>query len=295
LALWTIGADGALIEAGYETDTSYLRKTYPSPNAITQENFKDHLGDHKYVNNDHPLNNLPFRLLTLCPAGIGTGAPIWSSSRAKLWISVYLVFWKSTSFLASSILMEKSRRGCWTDSFPACFILLYILRTGTSLACLGSLRKVRTTPSPDVWAKITIITGLALTTLTGPTFKDVITVDFFNKYARAGDGAAVAGAQPQPKQTTTRTHALTIIARIVKDERTSNANKDLLSSQGDIGAIMSKYGNIIREYLEQWDNTETTDPDNVTRKFEELVWTNVAIYGTSELSKDGEFKNDFLL
>ena len=56
LALWTVGADGALIEAGYETDTSYLRKTYASPNAITQANFKDHLGDHKYVNNDHLLN-----------------------------------------------------------------------------------------------------------------------------------------------------------------------------------------------------------------------------------------------
>ena len=53
LALWTVGADGALMEAGYETDTSYLRKTYPSPNGITQENFKDHLGDPKYVNNDH--------------------------------------------------------------------------------------------------------------------------------------------------------------------------------------------------------------------------------------------------
>ena len=191
--------------------------------------------------------------------------------------------------------MEKSRRGCWTDSFPACFILLYILRMGTSLVYLGLLRKVCTTPSPDVWAQISIITGLALTALTDATFKDIITVDFFNKHARAGDGAAVAGATPQPKQTTTRTHALTIIARIVKDERTSDANKDLLSSQGDFGSIVSKYGNIIREYLEQWDNTETTNPDDVTRKFEELVWTNVAIYGASELSKDGEFKNDFLL
>ena len=52
LALWSVGADGALMEAGYKADTSYLRKTYPSPNGITQENFKDHLGDHKYANND---------------------------------------------------------------------------------------------------------------------------------------------------------------------------------------------------------------------------------------------------
>ena len=131
--------------------------------------------------------------------------------------------------------------------------------------------------------------------LTEPTFKDVINVDFFNKYAWAGDGAADADATPQPKQTPTKTHALTIIARIIQDDRTSNANKDLLNSQGDFPAIMLKYGDVIREYLNQWDDTETADPDNVKRKFEELVWTNVAIYGTAELDKDAGFTNDFLL
>ena len=134
-----------------------------------------------------------------------------------------------------------------------------------------------------------------MTALTGATFKDVINVDFFNQYARAGDGAAVTGATPQPKQTATKTHALTIIARIIKDDRTSNANKDLLNSQGDFDGIMLKYGDIIREYLDQWDDAETADPDNVKRKFEELIWTNVAIYGTSALGKDGGFTNDFLL
>ena len=58
---------------------------------------------------------------------------------------------------------------------------------------------------------------------------------------------------------------------------------------------MLKYGDVTRDYLEQWDNTKTADPENVTRKFEELVWTNVAIYGACGLGKDGEFKNDFLL
>ena len=84
LALWAVGADDALIEAAYETDTSYLRKTYPSPNGITPENFKDHLGDPKYVNNDHPFKNSLCRLLTVCLVCVDTGAPIWSTFRAKL-------------------------------------------------------------------------------------------------------------------------------------------------------------------------------------------------------------------
>lgn len=47
LAVWALGADGAIIQAGYDTDSSYLRETYPSPNPISAENFKDHLMDHK--------------------------------------------------------------------------------------------------------------------------------------------------------------------------------------------------------------------------------------------------------
>ena len=77
LALWALGADSALIEAGYETDSSYQRETHPSPNAITHENFKNHLDDPKYVNN-HPSN-----LAKSSPMCVGTGAPIWSSSRGK--------------------------------------------------------------------------------------------------------------------------------------------------------------------------------------------------------------------
>ena len=45
LAVWATGADSAIIEAGYEKDSSYLKKTYTSPNPITLENFKEYLGD----------------------------------------------------------------------------------------------------------------------------------------------------------------------------------------------------------------------------------------------------------
>lgn len=45
LAVWATGADSAIIEAGYEKDSSYLKKTYTSPNPITLENFEEYLGD----------------------------------------------------------------------------------------------------------------------------------------------------------------------------------------------------------------------------------------------------------
>lgn len=123
-----------------------------------------------------------------------------------------------------------------------------------------------------------------MTALTTPTLRGVITVDFFNKYARAKDGA-------EAKQATNRTHALTTIGRIVKDDRFAGGS---LKSEADMLAAISKQADVIREYVELWDNTDTTDPNNVTRKFEELVWTNVVIYGTL-FNPDGTFKNDFLL
>jgi hypothetical protein len=45
LALWTLGGNGALIEAAYEQDKKSQRDAYKSPAAITTENFNKHLGD----------------------------------------------------------------------------------------------------------------------------------------------------------------------------------------------------------------------------------------------------------
>ena len=45
LAVYALGADSAIIEAGYATDSSYLKETCVSPNLITAENVKEHLGD----------------------------------------------------------------------------------------------------------------------------------------------------------------------------------------------------------------------------------------------------------
>ena len=45
--------------------------------------------------------------------------------------------------------------------------------------------------------------------------------------------------------------------------------------------------------MEQWD-TDTADAKEVTRKFEELVWTNVVIYGICGFEQGIEFNSDFL-
>jgi Questin oxidase-like len=47
LALWFLGADGDIINAAYELDCKVQRPAIKSPEAITAQNFTDHLGDDK--------------------------------------------------------------------------------------------------------------------------------------------------------------------------------------------------------------------------------------------------------
>ena len=47
LAVWALGGDAHVIQAGYDHDKSYQRPSFKSPEPITRENFSDHLGDEK--------------------------------------------------------------------------------------------------------------------------------------------------------------------------------------------------------------------------------------------------------
>ena len=43
-----MGASGPLLEAAYDTHVAYMRPSFESPEAITDENFWKHLGKKEY-------------------------------------------------------------------------------------------------------------------------------------------------------------------------------------------------------------------------------------------------------
>ena len=48
LALWALGADAEVIkDRYYKQDCTYQRRAIKTPEAITEENFYQHLGDEK--------------------------------------------------------------------------------------------------------------------------------------------------------------------------------------------------------------------------------------------------------
>ena len=84
----------------------------------------------------------------------------------------------------------------------------------------------------------------------------------------------------------TGTHAFTILARILKDPRFEVERPKVKLMIYEI--TLDKAGDAIREYVDQW--TLTGD---LRQKLEELLWTNVLIYGVGGLEKNGDFNADF--
>ena len=84
----------------------------------------------------------------------------------------------------------------------------------------------------------------------------------------------------------TGTHAFTILARILADPRLKlekPKDESLIYTN-----VLEYNGDAIREYVDQWDLT-----GDIQKKLEELLWTNVLIYGVGGSEKSGDFNADF--
>ena len=86
----------------------------------------------------------------------------------------------------------------------------------------------------------------------------------------------------------TSTHAFTILAKILKDPRLKLENPR--EQDGFYENILNKSGDVIREYVDQWALS-----GDLQQKLEELLWTNVLIYGVGGSEKSGDFNADFFL
>jgi hypothetical protein len=90
----------------------------------------------------------------------------------------------------------------------------------------------------------------------------------------------------QPKQA----HALDIIARILKDPRL--AAKEKVPDHEMYSFTMEKHGQVLANYASEW-SVNISDPGEVERKIEELVWTNCIIYGIGGWTEGEDFNADF--
>ena len=85
----------------------------------------------------------------------------------------------------------------------------------------------------------------------------------------------------------TGTHAFTILARIFADSRLEMEKPK--EPFFIYKPVLDKAGDVVRDYVDQWDLSGDLD-----KKLEELLWTNVLLYGVGGSEKSGNFNADFI-
>ena len=80
-------------------------------------------------------------------------------------------------------------------------------------------------------------------------------------------------------------HAFSILARILADSRFDLGNPN---ERSIYTPALHKIGDAIRELVDQWDLS-----GDLHKKLEQLLWTNVLIYGVGGSEKSGDFNADF--
>jgi hypothetical protein len=88
------------------------------------------------------------------------------------------------------------------------------------------------------------------------------------------------------------THVFTIMARMLKDPNLRIEKPE--QTLGLYARVNQTHGDLILKYAEQW-TLDTSDPKNLERKIEELIWMNTVIYSVGGWSKADGFKADFFL
>ncbi|KAJ8463757.1 hypothetical protein ONZ45_g17473 [Pleurotus djamor] len=255
LAIWALGANSEVIEAAYKSNCEYQLAAFKSEGPITEANFLKHLGDHRHYN-----------------AYMFYFSKLLQTSTASEVLEKFL-FSKQFNFDAS----RKTQPEMLSRLMDAIVHPLIHIGYGLELNVPGM-----------------IIEGLASTAVHNASSSVVITPDLFDAFPAVTTPhelplqKLVLDEQPPPLE---NVHALTVMARMLRDNRFNDFKPDNLFTT--YSQASDNFGPIIKEYGEQW-TLDTSDPNMVEKKFEEIVWMNTLIYGLSFWEGEDKIEADFL-
>jgi hypothetical protein len=258
LALWAFGANKDILEAAYQHDIPMQRPAFASPEPITMENFNEHLGDENFYN---------AYLLFFCDI------------LAKRDIS---------SVLEEFVFSSKMNFGSKNSSGQHPEMLNRFLS--------GVVHPlIHTGYGAEFGLPGIIAEGLAQTAIHPASNTPLIPPSIFPTERGPAVGKLTSLIQSIKLSNTTTdssgsTHALTILARIMKDP-------DMQVKQPEEGALFSsvveKHGDALFKYANSW-TLDISKPKEVERKIEELQWMNVLIYAVAGFKNGkGDFNADF--
>ncbi|KAG1787279.1 uncharacterized protein HD556DRAFT_1448927 [Suillus plorans] len=261
LALYATGASGSLIEQFYKQDSTNQRPAIEPPEAITEENFIEHLGDDNFY--------AAYRTFF---------SKVIKEKGLSATLEEY-IFSKKYNFMEGR---DASTQPVMLARFLGALFHAFIqVGYGAEFGILGM-----------------VVEGLALTSVHGHEFLPSYFFEASGTTAveRATTHLAslvlntqrsITPFQPERPQ---KNHAFSILAKIMQDS--TFAPKEIKKHFIDFDGMMSEHGDTIWRYAEQW-TIDPSQPGEIERKLEECIWTSTILYSIGGWSKDRGLTADF--
>ncbi|CCM00189.1 uncharacterized protein FIBRA_02217 [Fibroporia radiculosa] len=277
LAVFALGAPPPIFDAIFGDHKSRTLPTLESPGVIDEDNFFEHLGKRVYY--DAYLQH--FHKVVL-------------EKGASAAMEEYL-FSPAANF---SETQSDSQRQMLTRTFSMLFHPMIYLGYGLEFGIPGlvaeGLAQIATHPLQGEG----LITREEFRTQSGVTTGASGFVSSFASLLLNKERSLSA-----PKST--NVHALTILARVLRDERFSSTSirfapvghrSEILSHYSQ---VLAELGDVLRSYVKEW-YMDYDDPARVESKVEELCWTNTLLYsvggwGGRNVKAGKTFTADFFL
>ncbi|KAF9467641.1 hypothetical protein BDZ94DRAFT_1305265 [Collybia nuda] len=259
LAQWTLGADASILEAAYKLECEYQRPSFDSPEPITVNNFKDHLGDDNYYKSYRAFFT----------EVVNTKGPVAA-------IEEYIFDLKMNFDPSRGSDKQPEMLNRFFDGLVHPMIHVgYGLEFGL----------------PGM-----VVEGLSSAAIHHADTSSVITRSLFEAKGvpiieTLTSHLPSALKLSSEDVSSSNVHAFTILARMLKDPQLNVTEAPELALQ-IYTDTMRTHGERVNKYVREW-TVNTADPKEVECKIEELVWTMVMIYGIPGWTEGGDFNADF--
>ncbi|KAJ1299799.1 hypothetical protein OPQ81_000698 [Rhizoctonia solani] len=254
-AAYGIGAPGHVLQAAFDEHAKYQRPAYKSPEPITQDNWTKRLGNEDFYN-----AYMNFFSDEIQKHGLRQTFERFIFSHEANWVE------------------DEPRM---LDRFIA-GLLHPLIHFGHAA---------------EFGVEGMAVEGLAQTAVHKTAYKKLYDASYFKPPTPTGSYlTALTSALNLSSSGANRpqhTHAFTILARILADERLEAGKTCKKESTSKVNDTLNTVGDIIKDYASLWKVSE--EENEIQERVEELAWLVTLMFGLGGWKKDQDFKADFFL
>ncbi|KAB5591157.1 Oxidoreductase AflY [Ceratobasidium theobromae] len=256
-AAYSIGAPGHILQAAFDRHAAYQRPAYKSPETITPSNWAKHLGNEDFYN-----------------AYMGFFAAEIKEHGLPATLERFVFSHDANRGHDNPRMLDRFLAGLFHP----------LIHFGHS---------------PEFGVDGMAVEGLAQAAVHSAYFEKLFDTSFFapqtstSSYLSSLTSTLSLSGSADEANTTKPTHAFTILARILADERLEAGKACTKESSTQFADTLGNVGHIIKEHAALW--TISENEKEIQERVEELSWTVALMFGVGGWRKDRDFRANFFL